>query len=66
MPASENPSTTKCAHCEGVRFRWRVKRVRGSGTASLRTLVWTCQGCGGDFEEPLSSDRHANGTHPAP
>ncbi len=66
MPASENPTETKCAHCDGVRFRWRVKRVRGSGAASTRTLVWTCDGCGADFEEALSSDRHANDAHTAP
>lgn len=67
MTDSSNATPTGCAHCGGVRFRWRVKRARNAGTAhSQRTLVWTCQGCGGEVEEPLarkhdSSDRHTPG-----
>ncbi len=47
-------SSTSCAHCQGVNIQWRVKRIRGAGPASRRTLVWTCQGCGAVREEPLS------------
>jgi hypothetical protein len=54
---SEGTTTagTKCLHCEGVSFRWRVKRVRGTGSpASQRTLIWSCAGCGAEVEEPLA------------
>lgn len=55
MSDGTTPAATKCIHCEGVSFRWRVKRVRPTGSpASQRTLVWSCTECGAEVEEPLA------------
>jgi hypothetical protein len=55
MSHGTTPAVSKCVHCEGVSFRWRVKRVRSAGSpASQRTLVWSCAGCGAEVEEPLA------------
>jgi len=55
MSDGTTQAVPKCMHCAGVSFRWRVRRVRGTGSpASQRTLVWSCQGCGAEVEEPLS------------
>lgn len=53
--------TTNCAHCDGVRFRWRVKRIRGTGRpASQRTIVWSCVGCGTELEEGITPSDGGN------
>ena len=57
-------TATHCAHCEGVRFRWRVKRIRAAGTQfSQRTLLWTCQGCGAEVEEAIALQGGARISH---
>jgi hypothetical protein len=60
-------AASKCLHCEGVSFRWRVKRVRGSGSlASQCTLIWSCAGCGAEVEEPLARGGGAGTALPSP
>ena len=67
MSDGTSPAMSKCVHCEGVSFRWRVKRVRGAGSpASQRTLVWSCAGCGAELEEPLARGAEASGAPPPP
>ncbi|MBD0320969.1 MAG: hypothetical protein ICV87_11590 [Gemmatimonadetes bacterium] len=54
MTHEPTPATTPCAHCAHADFRWRIKRVRMPGSApSLRTIVWTCRGCGAEREEAV-------------
>jgi hypothetical protein len=67
MSDGTTPAVSKCVHCAGESFRWRVKRVRGAGSpASQRTLVWSCVGCGAEVEEPLVRGAAASDAVPSP
>ena len=58
--ATEASPSHTCAACGSIRLTWRVKRLRApGGYASVRTLAWHCQDCGGEWEEPLSGAAEA-------